>query len=95
MERARDVGLALDVDDSGPPHGEGRGDARRPPEGMIAQIEHGETVHLPDLRPLRVDQDHAVGDDLAQLLLGQRDALAAGGERPSDLLAADERAPFA
>src|SRR5689334_17893953 len=65
MNAATQVRLTLDVDNSCLAHANARGDATRPAEGVTADLQDRETVDLANFAPMDVDEDNAVGNQLA------------------------------
>ena len=78
---ARELGLSFDVDQALRPQSHGGGHARGPAEGVIAQVDDGQAVDLPDLAALHIDEQRAFLDQLANLLgdaVGPVDAILQG-----------------
>ena len=67
--RAGEARLALDVDDSLPPHADRGGDASGPAEVMVPDLVDGEAVHLPGAAPLRVHKEQPAVEQLLHLVL--------------------------
>ena len=64
VQRAAELGLALDVGDAARAQAHARRDAARPAEGEGAELDHGEAVDLPDPAALGIDQHDVAADGL-------------------------------
>src|SRR5205807_3176555 len=93
VDAAGHLGFALDVDDAAAADvGTRRNPARRP-ERIVPELQDGQAVDLPGHRPLRIDEDLALGDHFPDLLLEQVGPVGLLLDRSADMLPGDRGAP--
>ena len=95
MRRARERREPLDVDDAQAPGPDGGGDARHLPEAVVAEVVHGEAVHLADARAGRLHEDQPFADVLAEPPLLDAHAPRLGLDGLEDVLPPDPLGPVA
>ena len=93
VDAARELRLALDVDDAGAARRRRRRDAGRLAERVVAQVVDGQAVDLAHRAPGGRDQQRALLEHRLQPLLHAAVALLAGAPRVLDVLALDRLRP--
>src|SRR5690606_20585197 len=95
VDRAAELGLALDVDDLAAAGADARGDVRGYAERIAAEVDHGEPVGLADDGPAGLDVHAPEYDVLAHAQLEEALALGARVEGGLDVVALDGLGPVA
>src|SRR5277367_3194154 len=71
VRRARHPRLTLDIDDARLPERDGCGHARRTPEAVAADVQHGEAVDLSNAGAANMDDERAFRDKAANFFFDE------------------------